>query len=75
MSRHERYYQQRITPCPCGSSDPYWHDDKPGERLYLCDICWTNHKRAKNRARRALAKINREDVQAKACAADTNGAS
>jgi hypothetical protein len=38
--RHEHYYQQKITPCNCGSTEPYWHGPKDGERFYCCDSCW-----------------------------------
>jgi hypothetical protein len=34
------YYAQRITPCECGSLEPYWHGPKIGLRVYCCDACW-----------------------------------
>lgn len=29
-----------IVPCPCGSSEPYWHGPEDGRREYCCDACW-----------------------------------
>ena len=46
MSRHEVYYQQRITPCECGSTVPYWHGPHDGLREYMCDNCWDKRELA-----------------------------
>lgn len=32
---------QRIIPCSCGSSEPYWHGT--ATRVYCCDACWLQH--------------------------------
>ena len=44
MSRHEVYYRQRVVPCECGSTDPYWHGPATGVREYCCDACWERRK-------------------------------
>lgn len=35
-----QYYVQKITPCECGSKEPYWHGPKHSDRVYCCDACW-----------------------------------
>jgi hypothetical protein len=34
------YYAQKIIPCDCGSTEPYWHGPVDGLRDYCCDKCW-----------------------------------
>jgi hypothetical protein len=53
MSRHEAYHQLKIVPCPCGSTEPYWHGPTDGRREYCCDACWekmTTHKTLQQQA-------------------------
>lgn len=33
-------YVQKIIPCDCGSTEPYWHGPEDGLRVYCCDACW-----------------------------------
>lgn len=33
-------YIQKVTPCECGSTEPYWHGPADGLRIYCCDACW-----------------------------------
>lgn len=40
------YSALKIVPCPCGSTEPYWHDaDHDGiRREYCCDACWNKRR-------------------------------
>lgn len=40
MAHGQPQYAQRIVPCECGSTEPYWHGPEDGAREYCCDVCW-----------------------------------